>query len=45
MEYSDAEVARRMGYTRANVGPLRKAMASTLKEHHLYNDFVELGVN
>lgn len=45
MEYSDAEVARRMGYTRANVGLLRKAMASTLKEHHLYNDFMELGVN
>ena len=45
MEYSDAEVARRMGYTRANVGLYRKAMVSTLKERHLYNDLVELCMN
>ena len=45
MEYSDAEVARRMDYTRATIGLIRKAMVNTLKARHLYNDFVELGMN
>ena len=45
MEYSDAEVARRMGYTRVSVGQFRKALASALKERGLYNDFMELCMN
>ena len=45
MDYSDAEVARRMDYTRATIGLIRKAMVNTLKARHLYNDFVELGMN
>lgn len=45
MGYSDAEAARRMGYTRAGIGLFRKEVASTLKECHLYNEFAELCKN
>ena len=36
LEYSDAEVARRMGCTRANVGLCRKALAKKVKDSGLF---------
>ena len=41
-EYSDAEVARHMGCTRASVGLYRKALVRTMKENGLLAEFTQL---
>ena len=41
-EYSDAEVARHMGCTRASVGLYRKALIRTMKENGLLAEFTQL---
>ena len=41
-DYSDAEVARRMGRTRANVGQHRKALIHLMEENGLLKEFTQL---
>lgn len=41
-DYSDAEIARKMGCTRACVGQYRKALIRTMKENGLQEEFTQL---